>query len=680
MRSTPPDAEPPDAVTPEAVPLSPKTLNAELAFKCLSSVPLDKAGNLVLIDEIRAFVEFQSTLAYIKDPPPLLEREPVDILAELKRIKDWIRNGVFLDEWSFQTALQSILNKAHDGHLAFLPDIADVFVFRRNVTLLSVSLDGFELPRIYTAETLLSKDSPYVLSQSPVTMINGMDVNEFLEESAYDYRLHDPDARFNALLRTEGFPQPGSRYPGASTNITYENGTSVLSVNLAIPLRSFENVVDGKSFFKNLLDQKPLKTKSVHLTSDLERNEPFKRSLAGNDSSPIQGLNYTYSVNHGNALHGYHVDELNDTAILQITTFCAETIPQWPYPQTDEDGFMSTIAKFLDTSYAAGKSRLVLDLRGNMGGSVLLGLNTFWQIIPDTAPILTTRFRAHAAMGIIGREISQEYQRNGTFSGDQRAKAGDMFEDFDLNITRKTNGKPFSSWKERFGPYPLYEDYFSAPARTNWQDPTVRLRSFIDPKSYVNETRGPVFHSGQIVLLTDGICGSTCAIFSEMMKTQAGAPHVAIGGRPRLAPMQAVGGVKGAELGRAVVLQRFAEHAFKLEDPDDRLAWRNTSLATIKNATQIFRRVALGSGGDPELFVNLADHLRQNDTSQTPLEFVYEAADCRIFYTEELLNHPDKVPLVAYNVTWGGRDCVHNSTGHPSAASRAGVPWGVPWE
>ena len=49
--------------------------------------------------------------------------------------------------------------------------------------------------------------------------------------------------------------------------------------------------------------------------------------------------------------------------------------------------------------------------------------------------------------------------------------------------------------------------------------------------------------------LTDGFCGSTCAIFAELMKTDAGVRRVAMGGVPSISgPMQAVSGSRGSQV------------------------------------------------------------------------------------------------------------------------------------
>lgn len=56
------------------------------------------------------------------------------------------------------------------------------------------------------------------------------------------------------------------------------------------------------------------------------------------------------------------------------------------------------------------------------------------------------------------------------------------------------------------------------------------------------------FEAENIVVVYDGYCASTCTIFSEFMRQQAGVKTVALGGRPTKDIIQAVGGVKGTNV------------------------------------------------------------------------------------------------------------------------------------
>ena len=96
------------------------------------------------------------------------------------------------------------------------------------------------------------------------------------------------------------------------------------------------------------------------------------------------------------------------------------------------------------------------------------------------------------------------------------------------------------------------------------------------------------------------------------MHHQAGVRTVVAGGRPELGPMQAVGGSRGAEVYDAIALDEdieFAERVNKSLELPDRSAGNYVNYASF----------------------NLKDSVRQGET--IPLQFLYEPATCRIFYT-----------------------------------------------
>ena len=61
---------------------------------------------------------------------------------------------------------------------------------------------------------------------------------------------------------------------------------------------------------------------------------------------------------------------------------------------------------------------------------------------------------------------------------------------------------------------------------------------------YANESdvAPQYFAPEDILMLTDGFCGSTCSVFAEQMKTHQGVKSVVVGGLPEIGPMQAVAG------------------------------------------------------------------------------------------------------------------------------------------
>jgi hypothetical protein len=111
-----------------------------------------------------------------------------------------------------------------------------------------------------------------------------------------------------------------------------------------------------------------------------------------------------------------------------------------------------------------------------------------------------------------------------------------------------------------------------------------------------------------------------------------------------------------------------------LGSPEQQKVWDTTDLGKTAFATQLFKRSAY-QGGQIAGGVNLKDNLRQNDASGTPLEFIYEAADCRMWFTGKMITDVTEVwkgvadRMFRGNSTTG---CVQGSTGDPLSVSGGG--------
>lgn len=110
-----------------------------------------------------------------------------------------------------------------------------------------------------------------------------------------------------------------------------------------------------------------------------------------------------------------------------------------------------------------------------------------------------------------------------------------------------------------------------------------------------------------------------------------------------------------------------------LGSPEQQAQWNQTSFGKTAFAEQMFKRTAY-NGGRPAGGINLKDNLRRDDTSNTPLEFIYEAADCRMFYTAPMINDVTMVwkGVVDRMFRNGTSKCVQGSTGDKSSVSGIG--------
>jgi hypothetical protein len=130
------------------------------------------------------------------------------------------------------------------------------------------------------------------------------------------------------------------------------------------------------------------------------------------------------------------------------------------------------------------------------------------------------------------------------------------------------------------------------------------------------------------------------------MTTQAGTKTVTIGGRPQHSIMQAVGGAKGRNGYTWDDIYVLVNGTFTLGTPTQQAEWAGTELG--RYSTLLFERGLAGSA------VNARDGIQEGNTSRTPLQFMYQPTDFRIFYTAEITVDVTALREKVVDVTWGG--------------------------
>jgi len=252
-----------------------KIVPAELAVQCLRSVPLDKDGNIKLIDELKLYLQWQSNIAYVKNPPAEYTELPVDLIEQMTSMQKQISSGGYTNEYDFQIDLNRLFNSAYDNHLAWQPDIlATVFQFQRptGFELVSVSVDGNELPEIFAYRDLELVKNNSSFKASPVRTINGDDARQYLQKVSLQAGFHDADTRFNALFPSQpliarGVNYLGSfrtgMYAGPNTTLAFANGTTRSGMNLGVVIGNFTGVNSGTTFFKKFCSGPKLPTPTV---------------------------------------------------------------------------------------------------------------------------------------------------------------------------------------------------------------------------------------------------------------------------------------------------------------------------------------------------------------------------------------------------------------------------------
>ncbi|KAH7378817.1 hypothetical protein BKA66DRAFT_420772 [Pyrenochaeta sp. MPI-SDFR-AT-0127] len=668
-----------------------KVVPAELGVQCLMSVPLDQAGNAKLIEDLKLYVKWQSNIAYLKSPPEEYNEQPVDIMGQLDNMKKQLASGGFKSEYDFQMSMMDLFKSAYDNHFAWQPDIlASAMQFQRppGTELVSVSADGMAMPEIFTYRDVLKANNDSSFRPSPVKSINGVNVKDFLANASTEADFHDADTRWNAMFPSQPLIASGvtflgafrtGQYQGPNTTMEFANGTTFSMMNLAVVFGNFTGVNSGQTFFQRFCTgPQPVAAVPAPAPAAPSPTTPTATPTPSHIGYPKAEL-----INPNLAVGGYYIDGAGyeKVAVLSIPS----------YDSSDVQSFQNTMRDFIRMSQTAGKTQMIFDLRGNGGGNAILGYDTFKQVYPQASadPFGGTRFRANDALNNAGK-ITQDFLANKTYAQQNQTAFVEAFgrgttqEDI-FSITAGFNyqhqldvqNRAISSWEQLFGPEQANSDTFTTVMRYNYSDGVSTSYtgfSVIGFGENVNETSTPQpFQAQDMVMLHDGMCSSTCAIASELLKNQGAVRTIAIGGRPQPGAMQGVGGTKGAQVFSWDDIQLRMQATYFLGSPQQQAQWDTQDLGKTAFATQLFKRSAY-QGGRVAGGVNLKDNMRQNDASGTPLEFMYEAADCRMFFTNKMITDVTEV--------WKGvadrmfknetNKCVQDSTGDKTSVSGGG--------
>lgn len=92
-------------------------VSAQLGLDCLRSIPIHQKNASAFVSSIIPYVQWQSTLGYLKNPPPGYEQDPTDVVGSLTRIASDIDAGKYTNEYDYQVDIFSVVTSVKDQHL-----------------------------------------------------------------------------------------------------------------------------------------------------------------------------------------------------------------------------------------------------------------------------------------------------------------------------------------------------------------------------------------------------------------------------------------------------------------------------------------------------------------------------------------------------------------------------------
>jgi len=164
-------------------------------------------------------------------------------------------------------------------------------------------------------------------------------------------------------------------------------------------------------------------------------------------------------------------------------------------------------------------------------------------------------------------------------------------------------------------------------------------------------TSPQLYNAENIIILSDGLCSSACALFVEMMHHEASVKTVVIGDLLQSEPMQAASGSRGAEI---YIAQNIDNSVTTAE-------YFNATTTEYLPNKQTDVLITF-------LSVNLRDQI-QREQQDVPVQFVYDAANCRIFYTAKTWSDYSSLWTHAVNAISDPKLCVAGSTGYSSTGT-----------
>ena len=625
-------------------------------------------------------------MTYLKNPPSSYQQPAIDILAGLEQIQKDVANSTFPNQYAFEATLQNLVYSAHDAHFQLEAGILAAFTFQSPYPIVALSEDGVQTPKVYvTDDAALATDS---FKPSAIKTINGQDVTAYLTQFAAVNSVGnlEPNADWNDLMSSFAayiqddysiFESYVEFFPGDTITLGFENGTIsepkpwVAIYNSPGPTGPLATGGDFYNFFvlgfypasfnPDAIDPCAASDGSTNAsssTSTLSNSTSTTTTSAGATvtatSWPDSAYPNTTDIyqpglysDGGGFVTGYFLKNIS-TAVLSIPSFAMSG--------HDVQTFSNTVQKFLIASHAADMKTVLIDLQQNLGGDTLLAVDTFKHFFPSNDTFRGSRLRAHPIADIIGNTFTTYYTTSQSNSSTYDALSASDF--VSANRLNAETGLNFTSWGEFFGPYEYNGDFFTTIERENITNSLFDNEALgIDIYgASIPITNPQLYKPEDIIILSDSLCSSACAVFVEMMHHDAGVKTVVVGGLPQTGPMQTASGSRGVQL-------------YTAENIDDAISvaeYFNTTTANfLPDRNESVLITFLG--------VNLRDQIRK-EQEDVPVQFLYDAADCRIFYTFETWSDYSQLWTYAVNAASDSKLCIAGSTGFSSTGASSQAP------
>ncbi|CDH54153.1 hypothetical protein RO3G_13585 [Lichtheimia corymbifera JMRC:FSU:9682] len=493
------------------------TASFKEAKACLDHFPFNKDFADQTIDTVRKVTNHLYVFNEIAASPPNvegLEVVPVNISYGL----DIIKNQKWKSDREFQDAVALLLDKVQDAHLVYSPFCYRQFIFWQPIQLNSLIRNQRTVVNVAYIKDDIWPDAKKSWVGCEVTHIDDREALDMIVDYAVNNNGESKDVNtcFNNIVNTKSYFHgwddgaddlgyhrflPAQevhsytmRCPKKGTEPKDEDYDESFTVKVPWIAEVPRGFSDASSYWDNYCQ-------SAYSTSSLaRRNAAWTTEITDELKRMHEGQAFDLSPNN-NAVggsDGRYVEFIeldHNVGVIDIQSFSIAS--------QDRDAFVKNFTEGLEEFEKKGVEKIILDLSQNGGGDACAGefiINSFFESTPDyLSDVKYSSF--------LERVISKAYSQQATKWYDYRAEGYPAGSDqwYKDTVTYKRG-------KEQVK--------FSKPITLSCDSWNAGVKPYKNSK----------WKASDIMILSDGRCGSTCAIVASRLHLSHKVPAMGFGG------------------------------------------------------------------------------------------------------------------------------------------------------
>ncbi|KAF9421786.1 hypothetical protein BGZ94_008752 [Podila epigama] len=443
---------------------------------------------------------------------PNSELQPVDLTASLASL----RNTTYVNDYTFHAKLSHMIAQLQDPHTTYRNMCYQQFLFIQPLSTYGVFENGRQQVKVATVLNKLDPRLDSGLVDCEVTHIDdepafqgnkdkGVRLNKAFSFLAHDktgshfdrYSLGTfaqrtsipPKSTIKYTIDCQGKHDP--RKPASTTEsepLSFHLAWSALDATMA-------PFTDASSYRKQFCSADSIQTVKKFVLDTAAPDDFSKLHLHSGRQKSRELYRGPYA--------SFHMLSDGETAVFRLGTESPNKM------DTKRDGFYNNIDRGFAILESVGATKLIIDLQSNSGGIICWGRYVLQTLFPQTvdAPYIYNLKSSRLAQALTQATFWYDQGTSSPYEGLVDPKTGEEVVD--------------ASWMIPGVPLPGREGAFS-------QQVTDRFCPVVE--EIKGREEDALFSPENIVILTNGFCGSTCAVLALQLHERYGVKTVAIGG------------------------------------------------------------------------------------------------------------------------------------------------------